>query len=775
MKKVLFGFLSLFIVSFFAALLLPIVVDVNKYRPFIEEKVNEQIHGKLTVGKMSLSLWGHIKFGIDGLKLVDAHGTSIVEVRDAGIYLPFPNLLVGSPVLKVVLHQPMIQVVKGKDGKLNLVKLVKSGSQSSAGDKSYAPVTTSHSNSESNASVPAIVMRSKVTFLLDHAKVDYKDEVTGSNYDFKDLSFHLRDVSPTSKIPFDGDANLDLAISPTMSIKGQLKLEGDVKSAGPSGSPFDLLNGKLAVIFDDLDINSTGSFHKAKGVPLRIDTNFAFSPEGIDVPVLSFRIADVAIAGRASTKNRDTSTIVDGEIRSNKIDLSKLGNLLPSVSQSGLSGMIEVAAKVSGPSDRVSYDARAQLTGVNVKTDSLKSHVSINGSIEVTTNELKNLNLKFVSEGLDGALTGTLQNFTRPNVRMSFQAKELDLDRFMVKSATAPEDKGATHSAAESSGSHSSANNVQADANAILNPLKQNPILAQASGMFDFNIDHLKSSGVSIRSLKGQLVLNSLALQLKNMTFRMFDGAFKTDASINARAASPEIGMNLDINGLDTQKMAESQMSFAKNAVKGIVSGHFNLGGHGLNRTEINSQWHGGGQFSIRDASFSSLDIGKQIKSGLVEKLPAFVRSKINISDNLGNWKGDYQLLDAKFALQNGMLNLNELNGKAVPQKGMDLKGSGHLSIVDYAMEMNADFIDKYSLLGNDVPKDRRYGAAALSAKVTGTLMSPKYDWAHTIEQFAKNSATETVKEKGKDIIKQQLQNGAVPEGAKNLLKGLFH
>ena len=269
--------------------------------------------------------------------------------------------------------------------------------------------------------------------------------------------------------------------------------------------------------------------------------------------------------------------------------------------------------------------------------------------------------------------------------------------------------------------------------------------------------------------------MNNLLMQLKALSFNLFDGTFKTDASINAKGSIPELGMNLEINNLNTQRMAESQMTFAKNTVKGIVSARMNLGGKGLNRSEINSGWRGNGQFTLKDASFSSIDIGKQIKTGLIDKLPDMLKSKVRIKDSLLDWHGDYSALVAKFNLQNGTLQLADLDGKAVENKGMDLKGSGHVSIVDYSMDLNCDFIDRYQLLGQGMPKDKRYNAPAISAHLTGSLSSPKYDWGHTLEQLAKSAASDTLKEKGRDTLKKQVENLGVPEGAKNLLKGLFN
>src|SRR6478752_5314026 len=82
-KKLLLAAGSLFGLLVLAAIIVPLVVDVDKYRPLILSKANERINGKLELGKLGLSLWGRVHITIDGLKLTDTSGVKVVEVKDA--------------------------------------------------------------------------------------------------------------------------------------------------------------------------------------------------------------------------------------------------------------------------------------------------------------------------------------------------------------------------------------------------------------------------------------------------------------------------------------------------------------------------------------------------------------------------------------------------------------------------------------------------------------------------------------------------------------------
>src|SRR3954469_23274715 len=98
-KKILIAIGALFALFIAAAIAVPLFVDVDKYRPQIVGKANEYLNGKLELGKLSLSLWGQVKVGIDGLKITDAKGTQVMGVKDAFFHMPFSSILTGSPSL----------------------------------------------------------------------------------------------------------------------------------------------------------------------------------------------------------------------------------------------------------------------------------------------------------------------------------------------------------------------------------------------------------------------------------------------------------------------------------------------------------------------------------------------------------------------------------------------------------------------------------------------------------------------------------------------------
>ena len=63
LKKILIVFASLGLVLLTVMILVPFMIHVDDYRPKITSLANENINGKLELGKLTLTLWGKLMLG----------------------------------------------------------------------------------------------------------------------------------------------------------------------------------------------------------------------------------------------------------------------------------------------------------------------------------------------------------------------------------------------------------------------------------------------------------------------------------------------------------------------------------------------------------------------------------------------------------------------------------------------------------------------------------------------------------------------------------------
>ena len=199
------------------------------------------------------------------------------------------------------------------------------------------------------------------------------------------------------------------------------------------------------------------------------------------------------------------------------------------MTQYGVNGLVELSVHAEGPTDKIGYGADVKFNKIVLNNEAmLKQPLEVNGSLAVVTNELKSLAVKLTApKGFDLALDGSLQNFMAPHFKFRLNSSELDLDSLLKASEKAAQVRKEHADAAMSGQAPEPGKGAPApvvDYDAMLAPLHKLPIAAAAAGTFDFNLKKIKSTGVTIDSVQGQLALNNLMLALKDFSMKIFDG-----------------------------------------------------------------------------------------------------------------------------------------------------------------------------------------------------------------------------------------------------------
>lgn len=129
--KIMIGIGALLVVLVGVALLLPFIVDLNKYqdqyRPLIEEALNR----KVTIEDIRLTVWPRLGARVAGFTVIEdpAFGTgpfASLSSVDVGVKL-MPLLSGKVEVEEITLREPLITVIKNKNGVLNAATLGRKG------------------------------------------------------------------------------------------------------------------------------------------------------------------------------------------------------------------------------------------------------------------------------------------------------------------------------------------------------------------------------------------------------------------------------------------------------------------------------------------------------------------------------------------------------------------------------------------------------------------------------------------------------------------------
>jgi hypothetical protein len=813
MKK--FG---IFLAGFFGIIILvlavvPWFIDVDQYRPWITEQASHYIDGELKIGKLKLSLWGKAVVRVDGLELTTKSNEKILEVKKASFEMPLMSLISGAPKIDFVLDEPSVYVTKDKTGKLNVLSLIKSsevsGSGASAGTASAgvggagagAGSAGAGGTTSSQTPIPSIALKASLTFILSKANLSYKDLFTGDSYQIKDLNFKLKDISLEREMPFEIFANIDLTALKTIKISGPIEITGSVLTLKSK----EIIDGKEVVRFNGVEtkgnidlskllIDYPTIFTKKPNVRLGLDWNAKVNmnsstatsagvnansvstnkvvgaqniESAIDVNVskLDFYLADITLSNTLKAKSEKNLLNVNYKLKSTEIELERLKELVPMFAQFGVKGKIKLMAEVNGPSNNLDYESELNLSGIELKNEMLKQPLQINGKVSVITNKLKELSFIVQAKDFDLKASGVLENFFAPRFKFNISSQRMNFDSLLVMTEKMAKERKQKVELAQ----NQTKNNVQndknkeaqkTDFNLMLAPIRQNPILSKANGSVDVRLNQIQFAGISINNLSGEFKFSDLMAQIQKFSMQIFGGKIEADSSFSMKQEKPLVSASLKIENLSTQKMLEESVPFAKNTLKGKIAGKFSIAGSGINPSEVMNQWKGQGGLSFSDAQFTTLDIGRELKTQVYEKLPQAIKNKARYPESLTKWKGEYKLVDIQFGLDQGTFFIKDITCKAMPNAGLDCKGSGKIKLDDYALDLQLDIIDTYNLFNLDKDVKTKYGHFALSVPVKGTLLQPKFDYTQAVESLAKAAVLGA----GKDALQRALGNKLPPQ-----------
>jgi len=239
-KWILIGGGGLVAVIIAVLLIIPIFVDVQKYKPQIEKQITQVTGRPFSVGDdltFSLFPWAGVSFS--NLKLGNLAGfkeKQFVTIKSFDVRLKLIPLLSGEIEIKrFVVDEPRIVLVKKKDGRVNWAfPQAKGGEAASASPE--APQTPTSEKSAGEFPIKALVVGE---FAITNGNVLWSDRAGGMQKEISGITLQLENVSLDRPITIAFSAVVD---------KQPLSLDGKI---GPVGK--NLLTGSIPV---DLTINA---------------------------------------------------------------------------------------------------------------------------------------------------------------------------------------------------------------------------------------------------------------------------------------------------------------------------------------------------------------------------------------------------------------------------------------------------------------------------------------------------------------------------------------
>lgn len=702
-KKIAVGFGISFLLLLGAAALIPLVVDVDQYRPKLVEAATQQINGKLELGKLRLSIWGRIQVGISGLKLMDASGKPVVSVNDASFLLPFSSIFGGSPRVTLELKDPEITVTKDAKGTLNVMTLIRSVPAGSA-EPSKDPATKPSESSAPSVVLPGIVARARLGLRIQNGRLAYEDFASGTRASIRKLDVDWSDASLSDASRLKVGCELDTRVGELATVKGPVTFSMDARPIIQGGT-LGQIGIDLNADASALEIAAAGVFKKAAGVPIELAAKFGAGQKEVRLDSFKARFGQAELTGAGQVSLAGASPQVAIKLSSNAIALKSFESMVEMLKPYALSGTASLAAELKGPTAAFKYSGTFTTSGIGFDHPMFKKRPSIDGKVAFSNDSIDSMEFKFTAPATEFLLKGGLKGFLKPVFTVALTSSAADFDQWIEWPAPAAASAKSADAGSKAGTAAVTAKAAASDLDAMLDPLRKNTIAAATQGMFTAQLKSVRAKKAEITDIAASLrMLPGLAFQLDSASLKAYGGAISAKAKFGLMPEAPTYQFSADLKGLDLQKAVESQFSMLKNTLLGRLSASVTGVGSSFDPTRATQRLSLSGDFSVANGQFATMDIGKFAVEGInqavakaAEKVPALKGRQLNVSKGRDT---RYQVIRSKFQMNGGKFSAPDFTAVAEKDKGIDMKGALKMDLVNHDLNGRFELTDTYNVTG---------------------------------------------------------------------------
>jgi len=752
MKKVLIAIGVLVGLVAVTAVVFPLVYDVNKnIKPKIEAALNENLNAHSEIGELSLSLWTGIKIGVSKLVIKEtAESEAMLAIENAKLSIPFLSLLTGKLSVTLLAESPTVRVNRDKAGVLNFAKIIKPKAE-------VEPQSAPQKETGDSSAAGSVGKRLYISIDFSNANLIFTDAKTGLKKVIKEGNLQISDIGLGRDIPMHIRGHIDVSGMKGLLVNGQFGLDGVTNVSLEGGqlkeakfeAKLDLTN--LSIVYGDL-------FNKAPKVPLTASLNIAATNDKVDLVAAKYIINDFSIE-QTGTFSLGETVQFSTELNSNQLELGQWQGVLKPLADFQVRGRAGFNIKASGAGEKVSYAGNINLEegtflvpGVKPRAEQLSVNITINTD-SVTFKEAK---MKIGTS--DFNLTGRVNNFAAPKVKMSFQSQLMDLDEMLGSEVKKEAVK--VEATAEQTPEEQAAQDAKTEA-AVQNT-QRNKAIKNLEVEATAKIKKLIVKKAPLEDFDSEVTFKNLVLTLKKANLKAFSGKIQTTSEFDLSKKDPNYKFDGSVQGLNVNAAMVNQFPEFDKFLEGDLNSKFSISGSGVTSQKVKNNLAGKGSFEILNGSWSGLSILKLV----AEKLKSIPQA----GDKVGNvvvgnrfkfLKGNFNIKSARFNLENAVADLEEA------RTGLTMKGFVGF---DKSMEMTGLVLTPM----NDVPNKLKQadGRTGIPFRIVGSAIKPEINWDATLKPVAAAYLEHEGKkalQKGVDELKKQV----TPEKVKDLFKGL--
>ena len=765
MKRILIiAAIVLAVAAIAAAVILPKVLNPERYRPRIEQMLTDVTGRKVTIGTMHLHVFPVPGITADGFTLGEdpAFGTEPflkADRIDARVRL-MPLFSSRLDVISFDIDKPVAQLHRDDKGRWNLASLIEKAGSGEAAAEGTAPA---------GGGFAVIIER----FRLIDGSVDITDAaiVPGTTHriEGREIELALSDLSTTSPIGI--DLKLGLTGSGKAALVGRL---GPPPPTAGSGWPIDarvtithFIGGAAAPYL------ATYTGLRLAGGALDFDAKVSGSaPQNLDVQgTVALKALELVPLGSASRKTTplDGSVAIDGTFTPQETRLRKaeihLGNaavtlsgaltdlqqkpkadvravaskvalkdVAPILSLFGpllppglaMKGEIALDATAAGPIDeplKMAIRATATLSGFEYADSSLKEpirDIAATLALDGDRAKLTGLSASLGRSRVQG--TCTISRFARPVIDVELVVPVLDVDEilsFLPASAATP---APVNGAAPS-------------------------MLREVTVRGNLSVNEAKAMNVKLTAAHARLDVANGQAQLHDVSAKLYGGTLAGEVTAGLIETGPPFAMNAKVQGVDFNGLCSDFSKDLAGLIYGTLETSLDVKGRGLDTSGLRTNLTGGATLALRNGKLTSFGFLKQLAQVL----------EAAGGRGLGKDETPFDSLTGTFAIRDGRAATSDLR---LDSADLDINGKGSIGL-DQSLGMDVGVVLSEAVSADMVTKTPKLktlanakGELALDLRVGGTLQKPSIGLD---SKMLKRAAEESLKKKGGDLLRKFL------------------
>ena len=665
---VLFGLCAIVVLA-----LLNLNSLVNRNKDFFLSQAEQALGRKVSVGDVGLTLWGGVGVTLNRFTLSDDpsfSSSNFVSAEDLQINLKLlPLLRKDFQVKRLILHKPVIHVIRNKEGRFNFSTLGK--------EKRQKPKEREKADQDLNTS-PALWI---AVVDVSDGEVRYSDQKEGTDFRAKQIDFKVKDFdlnrpffaelaaalfSDKQNFSFqaqmgpigsqtdfgdifvDGKADIEgldfgklksnlpairAALPKDMDISGivtvrDLRLKGTLKKLSLKGA----LDGTGAAL------NFGNTLRKAAGIPLIVSADAQYGNRLLHLSQTKVKLNTMDLVGNGEVNLGDV-TGLNLSLASNRFSLAGWEKIIPLLEGYQLSGNLEIQkTTVQG---KVGKGVAPQIQGTLALSEASAKPPQF-------PKPIKDLDTRIDFTGQRAVVKDTTLSLGNSRIRLA-----AEIDRFSPLTVTY---KLSTPELWPADFQASLSEDRKGD---VIKNLSSEGTLTARDGALTYRGKLASAQGtlykIGYKDLGTNLVLENKIATLRNLRLHALNGSLQVDGEYAFKSPTPRFSAVSKAEGLDLRELYRSLDPNSTRDIQGRLNADMKISGSGKDWNEIKPSLRGQGQAEVLQGALLDFNIADSVLSGItgVPGLTSLINPQVR-----KKYPETFDSKDTKFKELKGLFNL---------------------------------------------------------------------------------------------------------------------